>query len=244
MKKYLLALPLLFAAQLSNAQNNTKAITGQFAEDNLKALVMNGGSMARLVDTRYAGVKGTPFFLNDFGLATISMFDNRVYDKIRFNYNVMENTLHYKDDKKVERVLPNTQISEFVLVDSLGTNQYLFKTVTKISGVESKHVGHFSLVLYDGKIVSLNMIPEKQLLKADYKGGYSSEATHDEFVDAKSYYIIKNNSAAEKVKLNKKSLLAVLADKQSEVERYLKKENIDASTEKGWIKALAYYESI
>jgi hypothetical protein len=36
----------------------------------------------------------------------------------------------------------------------------------------------------------------------------------------------------------------VLADKQSEVERYLKKENIDASTEKGWIKALAYYESI
>ncbi len=246
MKKYFLAVPFILAMQLSYAQNNknTKALTGQFAEDNLRALVMNGGSMARLVDTRYDGVKGTPFFLEQFGLATINMVDSKTYDQIRFNYNVMDNTLHYKDEKKNERILPNTQISNFILADSINSVKYHFASLNKITGVDPKHSGRFSIILFDGNTMSLTMIPEKQLLKADYKGGYSSEVTHDEFINVKSYYVIRNKNTAEKIKLNKKNLLTVLESKRAEVERYMKKENIDATTEKGWIKTIAYFETI
>jgi hypothetical protein len=245
MKSYITILAVVLSIGQTFAQSITKPLTGQDAENNIQALVSeNVNNVVRTHDTRYQGIKGTPFFLDKWGKASISMYDNKVYDSITLNYNVYENTLHYLDAKGIGRVLSLNNVSQFILTDSLGLNRYNFMKYDGDSGLDERSSDRYLLMLYEGGQATFAMLPQKQLLKADFKGGYSSNKPYDEFITSNIYLIAIKGQPIQKVKLTKKQLLASLADKKQEVDRFLKMENIDATKEAGWVKTLAYYHTL
>ncbi|WP_242928137.1 hypothetical protein [Pontibacter vulgaris] len=236
---FILAAPVCFAQQ----QNNIP--TGLNAQQNLNELASDRiGGLVRTYDNRYSGIKGTPFFLENWGKASLVLNGKTKYDNVVLKYNVYDNTILYRKPDGSVLELNTNNLDYFILQDSLGLKNYMFKRTPELAAIDKKAGTQFNAILYEGSKYKLLLNPSKSLLKADYKGGYSANRTHDELLTENAYYIVKSDKTAQKVKLNKKNLLKVLANEQQKVQAYLEKEKIDAGTEDGWIKVLNYYESL
>jgi hypothetical protein len=73
---------------------------------------------------------------------------------------------------------------------------------------------------------------------------YGTAAQVKRFQRAEKYFLIKNGQAAVEVKLNTKSVLAAIGDKQAELEKYISKEKLKLKNEGDLLVLLAYYESL
>lgn len=245
MNKYITVLPFVLGVSLTYAQSSSSILVGQDAENNINTLFsQNVNGVVRTHDGRYQGIKGSPFFLDKWCKASISMADHKVYDGINLNYNVYENTLYFLDTKGIERVLHLNNVSRFTLYDSVGFKEYNFVRFEPNNLIDEKLSDRYFLLLYEGEKLKFGMLPEKQILKADFKGGYSAGKPYDEFITGKTYIISTKDYPISKVKLNKRQLLEIMADKKTEIELYLRNNKIDASTESGWINALTHYSTL
>ncbi|MCC9135364.1 hypothetical protein ACFSKU_11470 [Pontibacter silvestris] len=162
-------------------------------------------------NNRYEGVKGTPYFVDDWHKGTLG-FKNTIYDQVEVKYNVYENRVLYRGTDGKEFFLEPHQIDYFTI------DSFTFKKPENLKGLDVKLMNSFFAVLHEGKKCQLLMLPEKTFIKANYQGGYSAGNTYDELQTAKRYYFVDHNNEAQKIKLNKKSLLQVLHNKNPEVE--------------------------
>jgi hypothetical protein len=243
MKKILFILSL--SATVSMVQAQSGKPLGVDAQRNLDVLgSQNLSTYVNTFDERYKGVKGTPFFLAQWGKADLLVQDKYIYEQVDLKYNVYENHLLYRKPTGDLIILEPKQISSFTLTDSLGLHTYSFKRLQDVTGHDAITVGRFFLMLHEGEKAMLAMLPIKDMVKADYKGSYSANRDYDELVEEHIYFFVDATKRMQRVKLNKKSLQKLVADKQDQVNAYLAKERIDASTEEGWIKTLAYYETL
>lgn len=244
MKKLLLLTGFGLLSYAALAQSS-RPLQGARAEQNLQAIgdPNNLTGVVQTYDNRYEGIKGSPYFLPQWGKGKIAA-GKTIYDNIDMNYNVYENNIIYRRKDGSPYILGPDQIEYFELQDSTGQRSYTFKRLPALAAQDAKLASQFGVVLFEGKVTSFIAMPEKSILKADYKGGYSSGRNYDEFLTGQSYYLVGPGSAVQKVKLSKRNLLKALQDKDKQVEQYLKAENIDAGTEQGWAKALAFYETL
>lgn len=241
MNKLVLIFPFALAAQMTFAQGSTPI--GLDAERNLQALRSQTGAMVQIYDNRYEGVKGTPFFNEEWSKTTITA-GNTLFSNLDVKYDVLENKILYRDREGKDFVLQPYKVDSFVLTDNKTKQEYSFRKFPALAAQDELLAKRFSVVLYDGKQVQLVMVPEKHLAKADYKGAYNSGNKYDEFINLETFYFIGPGNKVSKTKLNKKNLLKVLPDKQDKVQEFISTNNLDLNTGAGWAKALAYYESL
>ncbi|WP_162053884.1 hypothetical protein [Pontibacter pamirensis] len=242
MNKLTLLLPFAFVAHLTIAQSNVPV--GLDAERNLAEIGSNNtGAIIRTYDNRYEGVKGTPFFNEEWKKSTVTT-GNKLIANMEIKYNAYENNILYRNTKGEQFVLEPNKIESFVIEDNKTMQEYIFRRLPSLAKLNPKFANQFVLMLHDGNSTQLVMVPEKKLIKADFKGGYNAGKKYDELVDAQTFYLIGPNNKVEKVKLNKKSLLKALPNKQEKVQEYVSLANIDLNTGEGWAKALTFYESL
>ncbi|MFD2999060.1 hypothetical protein ACFS7Z_01705 [Pontibacter toksunensis] len=242
MVRIALFLPLVFATQAAFAQASVPI--GLDAERNLAELGNStNATMVRTYDNRYEGVKGTPFFSAEWNKATLTK-NNTIYRNLDVKYNVYENKINYRTPEGKEFILEPHKIDDFVLTDDKTGHELQFKKLPVLASEDDKLVNRFVAVVYDGAQVQLVMVPEKDFIKANYTGAYSTGNKYDELADVQTYYLIGPGKKAEKVKLNRKNLLRALPDKQNKVQEYALSSKLDLDTADGWAKALAYYESL
>ncbi|GAA4427250.1 hypothetical protein GCM10023188_10120 [Pontibacter saemangeumensis] len=242
MCKFAFLFTIAFASHIALAQ--TSQPIGIDAERNLAELGSStNATMVQVYDNRYEGIKGTPYFKEHWAKATIAA-NNTVYKNVEVKYNVYESNLLYRTPKGAEYVLLPARVDSFLLVDGVTQQKFMFRKFPALAAEAPKLGQHFALVLHDGKQVQLVMVPQKHLMKADFKGPYSAGNKYDELQDLQSYYLFGPDQTFIKVKLNKKSLLKALPGKQDKVAAYIAAERLDAGNAQGWAKALAYYESL
>lgn len=245
MRKLVLLIPLSFICFSVLAQQNTAQPTGTAGQDNLNHLGSdNVNGVVRIFDGRYEGVKGTPYFLSSWGKATLNLRNSYTYDNVELKYNVYENNFLYRKTDGTEMILNPQYVSDFVLRDSLGIKAYEFIRLKDVKPDDPKLKESFFVKLYEGDRVLMVMLPQKKLIKPDYKNAYSPGRNYEELADDWSYYFIDKNNGMQKVSLTRRNLFKMLSDKQSEMQSYLSKEKVDATSEAGWVKALAYYETL
>jgi hypothetical protein len=242
MDKLALILSLAFASHVAVAQTNVPI--GLDAERNLMELG-NGtnATTVRTYDNRYEGVKGSPFFNEEWAKASITANNTR-YENVDVKYNAREGNVLYRNPEGSEYILEARKIDQFVLKDNKTQREYTFKKVPVLASKEPSLLHGFAAVIYEGNNLQLLMVPKKNLVKANFKGPYTSGNTYDELQDEQVFYLIGPNQTVNKVKLNKKSLLKALSDKQNQVDKFIASERLDAGSDAGWAKALAYYETL
>lgn len=242
MNRFALLLPFAFASHFVVAQ--TDQLIGLDAERNLVELGSStNATMVRTYDNRYEGIKGTPFFNAEWAKGTITA-NNTLFKNLEVKYNVYDGEILYRNPQGKEFILMPSKVDSFVLQDGVTQQEYTFNKFPVLATEDAKLAQHFVLVLHDGKEVQLVMVPQKHLVKANFKGPYSAGNRFDELQDLQSFYVLGPDKAVNKVKLNKKNLLKALQGKQDKVEAYINSEKVDATTAQGWVKALAYYESL
>ncbi|MHA6247898.1 hypothetical protein ACXYMU_08195 [Pontibacter sp. CAU 1760] len=243
MKRIALLFPVIFVSQVAFGQ--TPTITGFDAQQNILELGDSpNATSVRLYDNRYEGVKGTPYFYEDWAEATITS-KNTIYKDIQVKFNVVENELFYRNAAGKEFILKPQYVDNFTLKGQTVVQPVTFKKFEALAAEDLKLASTFVIPIYDGKQVQLVKLPQKLLVKANFEGPYKSGNTYDEFRDEQVYYLIGPGKGVSKVKLNKRALLKALpGNQQDKLENYIKARQLDVNAEAGWAKVLAYYESL
>jgi hypothetical protein len=241
----LLAIGCLLAGPvLAQTPKNTKpplqtGPTGFDAQNNVNAIGGGAGSATaavRTFDGRYEGVKNSPYLLDEWYRADLFLADNRKYENIQLKLNT------HRDEVVIRRsgsgdsvIIDKGTISHFVIKPTEDRVIYFRKLQPK--GTSKTE---FYQVLAEGTYFLL-VKHGKELLKADFKGGYSSGRTYDEYVPFRDYFVTLPTDSTQviKMKANEKSVLKTLGD-DGKWAAYLKQNNLNLKLEADLIRFFDY----
>jgi hypothetical protein len=96
----------------------------------------------------------------------------------------------------------------------------------------------FFHVLYDGKTKLVNR--NAKYLKENRE--YNSAIITKKVSSSNKYYLIKGDNILMEIKLNKKSVLAALLDKQEDASKFADSEKLDLSRPEDIAKLLSHYD--
>jgi hypothetical protein len=239
MKAINILILLLLLVIYSFSQNTP---IGYEAELNLKNLAGSGGGPVRTFDTRYEGVKGSPLLFDKCRKGRVTLIGDTSGQKVMINYDVFNDALLYADKTGQMMVISKEYVDKFEIESD---KENIFWKFIKYDMEPSKEKEKIKYVkeLYKGKCF-LFMIMQKQLLKADFTGAYSSGRRYDEFYSEDAVMFQKPNGEILKLKPKNKAVIKLLSDKQTEIEKYIKELKIDVSKEEDLIKIFKYYDSL
>jgi hypothetical protein len=238
--KRVIFLLLVTTTTISFAQTD-KTLVG--TEENLRNISRLAGVVYTTnMDGLYEGIKGTPYLFNEWKQGNIYLNDNTYINDVNIKYNIYTDDILYLNSKSGDSlIIDRSLINSFEIAGDNSNNLLLFKEINLKPGKSDKST--FVKVIHDGKskfIVKYS----KTFIKADYKGAYSAGRKYDEYTDDFQYYIIKNESNPDKIKLNKRSVTKVLSDKDDKIKFYLDEHKLALDNEDDVAKLLQYYDSI
>ncbi len=230
-KRFILILFSMSVMLASYAQTtNTTTLDGQEAFRNL-----NSQGNMRTYDNRYDGIKGS-IYVGGWEKGILVMEDKKTYSEIPLKYNAFENVLAVKKSDKDSIFINAANISSFT-TPSLGK----FMKEPDLAKNNPEEIFRFYQVLYEGKNVLFKKY-KKELLKADYKGAYSSGRNYDEFVERQEYFIKKEDNTYMDAKMNEKTLFEIFPDRVKFIEEYIKSQKIKIKNEADFVNLLKELE--
>lgn len=191
-------------------QSGTAFTTGANGQENLNALVR--GAPTVVPDTRYEGLRGSPYVITRWLPGTITMArSNSVLQPVPLKYDVFQKRILMRNVQKGDSLEINANlIKSFVLTDAAmpdpatgkPTEHYFRRFLEAPTPIEQVD---FVEVLHEGKYTLLKRYA-KRLEKASYQGAYSSDRRYDELVSKEEYFLRSPDRSLEPVKPNLKAL--------------------------------------
>lgn len=216
---------------------------GADAQQNLNALGGAGSNLVRTFDTRYDGIRGTPFLLPYWCSTEVIFKDGRRFSEVPLKYDVYQNQIVFKRPQGDSVILNAAPVSHFTMQDILTGKSYLFKRFSLSPADQARLKDRFLQVIQEGS-TSLVVSRSKAIVKADYKGGYNAGRPYDELVDDTQYYLLRPDGSLAGIRLNRKSVLEAFTRNQAEIKTYAQQENIDFKNEDAVGKLVAYANSL
>jgi hypothetical protein len=179
-------------------------------------------------------IDGSPYLDYEFKVGTVTTDEGVIYKDIPLRYNCFSDVLEFKKDKDVYDMMPKTKIKRAVF----GGQVFSYKDYESDRGLSKS----FFEILAEGK-ATLCVRFTVNFYEAEELKGFA-EAKPARFDDlSEIYYISVNDSPAKKVTSSKK-LVEILADKQKEVDAYIKKQKPSVKKVDDLKKIIAYYNSL
>lgn len=193
--------------------------------------------------TNRGGVKGHPFFLDEWVIGYGIQADSTLTQPEMFNYDIHQNNLTYRTGNEPNNIMvvTNESLIGFVLKDK-GSEDMIFLKFKGDHFEKSKKYNKFYMVL-DPATKYVIVEPIKELDDPNASGwAASSTNTKSAKYDYKeNIYILNNNGKYEQVNLKKSSVLKALKDKRNEISRYISSQNIQFNSVEDLIPVLEIY---
>ena len=208
-------------------------------EMNMRLNSLNGVGTAPLIwriDTRYEGLRGTPYFQPNWAKGQIELANGRKYTDVPIKFDAHRQALILLRPKQGNDsiIIDQQTVNQFRLAASTGNDsdgrEYLFKRYPTVKADDPAVRDGYFLVLYEGKTALLKRV-SKSFRNADYKAAYSSGVRYDTYADANTYYVLKPDQKLTKVKLSKKSLLDALDSKNDALKTFADKLSFKSETD-------------
>ncbi len=186
----------------------------------------------------FTDIRGTPFTTTDWAKGTVTTADNKTYTNLDVKYSDYEDKLYVRSSNDDVKGFDD-RVNDFTLSyqkDGKEVLDHYRKGYNNVPGFDSKS---FFEVLVDGKTQLL----KKSIKKVQEKNEYGSMTSNKSFNTSTRYYIYQSNKA-NLLKKDKKSILAILSDKQPQLEEYIKKNNLSLKTDDDLIKIVSYYNTL
>lgn len=214
-------------------------------QQSLHALGTYGNQGAiQTFNNRYEGVKGTPYFFEEWTRGRVLFRDGTVYDDIPLRYDVHNDQLIAQRSKESIVIVFKTLVQEF----SLGKPENeIFLKFTKAAYLEDlKHMfpNHYVRVMYKGA-TSLYAVYWKSLIRADYRRAYNAGRPYDAFAELKAkYYITLPGGETVLAKPRKNALARIFKDHRKKVKSFIEENNLVLDHGTDLIKIIAYYDQL
>jgi len=185
------------------------------------------------VATKYSAVEGFPNLFTDWKKAQVKLKDGTQYKDLDLMYDLVKDELSFKS-KDGQPMLFKQSVVQFQFNDM--EQPY----VSGIDGGKFFTDRNYLQQMSTGKIT----VYKRTVKNIIEKNEYNSVAKTQVFLENSQYFYQLNNGLLGVFKKDKKMLLELLADKQSEVQTFLTKNNIKLKEDKDLISVLSYYNSL
>lgn len=202
------------------------------------------GNTVRTYDGRYEGVKGHPYFSDEWLVGNVLLENEKEYQNVKLKYNAYQDQLVGLQQEKYPILLEKDKVRAFTMMDEDSTGvlkfvkaKYLDHSLKRVDGDQ------YVQVLHQGS-VALYAVNRKLLNKANYRGAYNYGNKYDEFVNLEPTYYLAESDVASKLKLNKKTVVKSFDAHAQELRKFIEQEQIELKDEESLLKVIAYYEEI
>ena len=205
---------------------------------------LNPGATINTIDHRYAGLRGTPYFIPEWSKGQIEMVKGQSYTEVSLKFDAFrQHLLLLRTWVGHDSIIINAdQVKSFQLRSTSGQS-YLFKHFPDLkTNDETLKEGYF-IVLYDGLTALLKRVV-KRFKPADYKNPYGNNIYYDAFTESDTYYVLKPDQTLTKVKLSKKSLLDALSGREENLKAFANQEQLTFGNEADAITLVKHYNNL
>ncbi|PHR72170.1 MAG: hypothetical protein COA67_05005 [Lutibacter sp.] len=214
-----------------NAQNDCKDGHSESKPADVSGKNVDGNSELIPISFKNNSIKGSPFAFKDWCKCEVVTLDNSVtnYDKVQFNLEKNQVIVY---NNGISTAIPTSQITSFKVTD--GNSTRWFTSIDKsnfIDNTENKLYEVFSTGNYLIKETTKNI----QVSSDDSQKMYYKKRT--------SYYVLNKSGKYVKTKLNKKNIMKLLKDKESDIKTYISKNKLSFN-EKDIPRILEYYYTL
>jgi len=222
----------------------TQNIESNAAQENLYKI---GGidydiGVVRKFDNRYEGVKGSPFYLEQWSDGTIEFESGRVAESVKLKYNIYEDELLIQDPNSGAIYIDKNNVKSFTLMSS-NSRSNVFK---RWPHPKKKDSDIYYRILFHGELILLENT-KVIFEKANYEGGYSNDKKYDEFKKYTSFYYIDqtlNPEKPQKLKTSANGISKIFPRHQKQVKQYINQNLLDCRKKEDLIKVFEYYREI
>jgi len=224
---------ILFAGMSSYAQFDTKQ--GRIIADE------NPGGIIEAYELEKSDVAEGSFFINDYWLVgSALLYDGRAFSNNPLKYNLRDDYLVILDNNEVSRVLRFDKIKNFEWFDIELKKNAFFINCFEFDSEGTPLIG-FAEVLVEGEI-DLLLYRKLNLVKGNYSITHDAGQLNDEYkIDELHYLNIENKLYLGQ---KKKTILPLLENKRTEVEKYVKVNHLRYNERADLIKIITYYNSL
>ncbi|ALJ00598.1 hypothetical protein DC20_18490 [Rufibacter tibetensis] len=216
---------------------------------NLQA-VARGDANVQMFDNRYQGVKGSPYYLDQWVPGSLVMKvgntgKSESFTGLQLKYDVFSNLLL--------AVVPQTKdtiqfgISPIISfnLDLSGGGPISFTRIKEAQSLDANLRDAFFGVLYTDATGNTSLVKRivKKKIDANFKGPYSSGQAYDEIVDETLYYVVANGKM-QRVKMNRKSVMEAFPEHAEKLKSYISSQKLAMNSEGDLIKVVSYYQSL
>ncbi|MEO0898077.1 MAG: hypothetical protein AAFY71_16830 [Bacteroidota bacterium] len=208
--------------------------------DAMVNLGQSSSTMVQRFDQRYQGVKGSPYWPEQWTKGSLMMKNEKWVKDVKIKYNSYSDQVVILLDG-IEKAMINNMVPAFEI--NVEGKNYKFERIAR--EVAPPLIAHeYYQVIYKSDRISFYFQPRKKLIKADYEGAYKTGNPYDEFQDDLHYFIGKNDSRLKRIKLNKRAVLKAMEDRKSEVKAFMKENKIVLNQPTDLIPVLKFYNQI
>jgi len=187
----------------------------------------------------YNGVKGSPFLYEDWTSGKVKLTDGTVYEGLKLMYDqVKDEVIFSVEENNAQRFMH--PIREFTMEQTVNTNLVVERTYRSgLPAFDGNTGNSFYEVLSEGNT---------QLLKRTFKTIVEERAPNErvpskQMKATERYYLLKDGEL-QKIRKDKKSFLAALSDKSSQLDQYFKSKRVNFKNEEDLAALVAYYNSL
>lgn len=229
----------LFISYTVDAQE----ISGIDAQENLFKLggIDATSGIVRKFDHRYEGVKGSPFWFDNWSNGSLIFENDKHVDNVQLKYNVFEDELIINRAKVGQFYIPKESVKSFMLLNE--------KSGESVNFIKYIHPKKDSSLQYYRVIATgtVNLVEFVKVVfeKADFEGGYSNDKRYDEFKKYPGfYYFSQPGTKPQKLKSNPNAISKIFPGQNDQMKKYIIKNGLDCTSENDLIQIFEYYSEI
>lgn len=188
------------------------------------------------IPEKYRNINGSPYLFENWALGNIKTVDNAIRKDVQLKYDEIEDAIIAKgsDDKLFAFSVP---VLEFTINDAKTNAMRTFRSgfvATKANSERS-----FFEVLEDGKVKLLRKNHKLISESKDYSGAINRSVS-----EGVKYYLVNKDNSPVVVKLDQKSINAILTDKEAQLIEYTKANKLNLKNQADAAKLIAYYNTL
>lgn len=187
------------------------------------------------------GLKGTPLAVPNWAPGELTLDGGKTVKVGLFNYDVYSKLVAVKRSPRDSVVYDIASVKQLILHPD-GETPRLYEHVPDLITSEASLKTDLLRIIHKGPYSLVEQLV-KTFIKAPTKQTYGGLGeVSNEYRDESAYYLIRPDRTAERVKLNRKSLVRALKEKGDLFESYLKANSMDLKTEADVAKALTFLD--
>lgn len=186
----------------------------------------------------YTDVQGSPYFSDSWLKGEVKLTNGETYKNMDLKYDQVSDELIFKNSKN-EAMSFITPVSEFKLINASASGPETIDFRRGYKPADGNTEKSFYQVLSDGETPLLKRWSKKVVESKPY----SSATVIKTFEQVQVYYLVKSGIPL-KIRRDKKALLEVLKDYSTQLDEFIKANNINLKTESGLRMLVYYYNSL